>query len=57
MPADARSLMRLNAQQLAAELRVAQTKLSYSKESRAHIAESLNTLEESLKAPMQRVGV
>jgi hypothetical protein len=55
-PADARSLMRLNAQQLAAELRAAQTKLSYSKESRAHIAESLNTLEESLKAPMQRAG-
>jgi hypothetical protein len=57
MPADARSLMRLNAQQLAAELRAAQTKPAYSKESRAHIAESLNTLEESLKAPMQRVGV
>jgi hypothetical protein len=55
-PADARSLMRLNAQQLVAELRAAQTKLSYSKESRAHIAESLNTIEESLKATMQRAG-
>jgi uncharacterized protein DUF4953/uncharacterized protein DUF5117/uncharacterized protein DUF5118 len=56
MPADARSLMRLNAQSLAAELRAAQSKPAYSKESRAHIAESLNTLEESLKAPMQRAG-
>lgn len=56
MPADARSLMRLNAHSLAAELRGAQTKPAFSKESRAHIAESLNTLEEALKAPMQRAG-
>jgi hypothetical protein len=55
-PADARSLMRLNAHSLAAELRAAQSKPAYSKESRAHIAESLNTLEEALKAPMQRAG-
>jgi hypothetical protein len=48
--------MRLNAQSLAAELRAAQSKPAFSKESRAHIAESLNTLEESLKAPMQRAG-
>jgi hypothetical protein len=57
MPADARSLMRLNAHSLAAELRAAQAKPAFSKESRAHIAESLNTLEEALKAPMQRAGV
>jgi hypothetical protein len=56
MPADARSLMRLNAQSLTAQLRAAKSKPAYSKESRAHIAESLNTLEEALKAPMQRAG-
>jgi hypothetical protein len=56
MPADARSLMRLNAQSLVAELRAAQSKPAYSRESRAHIAESLNTLDEALKAPMQRMG-
>jgi hypothetical protein len=55
-PADARSLMRLNAQSLVAELRAAQSKPAFSKESRAHIAESLNTLEEAIKAPMQRAA-
>jgi len=56
-PADARSLMRMNAQQLAAELRAGQGKAAYSKETRAHLAESLNTLDEALKAPLQRAGV
>ncbi|QJR13665.1 zinc-dependent metalloprotease [Usitatibacter palustris] len=56
-PADARSLMRMNAQQLAAELRASQAKPAYSKETRAHLAESLNTLDEALKAPLQRAGV
>ncbi len=55
-PADARSLMRMNALQLSAELRVSQSKPAFSKESRAHLAESLNTLDEALKAPMQRAG-
>ena len=53
-PADARSLMRMNAQALVAELRAAQSKPGFSKESRAHVAESLDTLQEALKAPMQR---
>ncbi len=56
-PADARSLMRLNAQQLAAELRAAQAKPAYSRETRAHLSESLNTLDEALKAQIQRAGV
>jgi hypothetical protein len=55
-PADARSLMRMNAQALALEMRAAQSKPAFSKESRAHLAESINTLEEALKAPMLRAG-
>jgi hypothetical protein len=56
-PADARGLLRENARALAAQLRAAQAKPGLSKETRAHYAESLNTLEESLKAPLQRAGV
>jgi hypothetical protein len=56
MPADARSLMRVNAQQLVAELKAAQKKPAFSREAKAHLAESLDTLSEALKAPMQRVG-
>jgi hypothetical protein len=55
-PADARSLLRFNAQALVAELKASQAKPAFSKETRAHLAESLNTLEEALKAPMQRAG-
>ncbi len=55
-PADAKSLQRENAVQLQSKLRVAMAK-PMSKESRAHLAESLNTLSESLKAPLQRAGV
>jgi hypothetical protein len=57
LPADARSLLRENARSLAAELRAARAKPGLSKETRAHFAESLNTLEEALKAPLQRAGV
>jgi hypothetical protein len=57
LPADARSLLRENARSLAATLRTAQAKPGLSKETRAHYAESLNTLEEALKAPLQRAGV
>lgn len=57
LPADAASLMRDNARSLAATLRAAQAKPGLSKETRAHYAESLNTLEEALKAPLQRAGV
>ena len=57
LPADARSLLRENARSLSASLRAAQAKPGLSKETRAHYAESLNTLEEALKAPLQRAGV
>ena len=56
-PADARGLLRENARALVADLRAAQSKPGLSKETRAHYAESLNALEEALKAPLQRTGV
>ena len=52
-PADARSLQRLNAQQLRARLRDAIGKAA-NKETRAHLAESLDMLDEARKAPLQR---
>ena len=55
-PADARSLLRANAQTLVAELRAARSKPGLSMETRAHYAESLNSLEETLKAALQRAG-
>ena len=55
-PADARSLQRDNAVQLQNKIRSAMTK-PMSKEAKAHLAESLNTLSEALKAPLQRAGV
>ena len=57
LPADARSLLRLNAQSLASGIRASMAKRGFSKETKAHLAESLNTLDESLKAPLQRAGV
>ena len=56
MPADARSLEREDAIQLQAEIRAALSKEGLSKESRAHLHESLDTLTEALKAPMLRVS-
>ncbi len=55
-PADARSLMRMQAQALAKQLKVAQAKATLSPETRAHLAESHDTLEEALKAPLLRAG-
>ena len=55
-PADARALQRENARTLIAQLRAAQGRPGLSKEARAHVADSLNTLEEALRAPMQRVS-
>jgi hypothetical protein len=52
--ADARALQRENAKELLAQIKAAQARGSLSKESRAHLAESQNTLEEALKAPLQR---
>jgi hypothetical protein len=56
-PADARALQRENANQLAQQIRAAVAKPGMSKEARAHLNESLNTLTEALKAPLQRAGV
>jgi len=56
-PADARALQRENARQLVSQLRAAEKRPGLSKEARAHVADSRDTLEEALKAPMQRVGI
>jgi hypothetical protein len=55
-PADARALQRENAKQLrkAIESALARQK---DKTTRAHLAESLDTLNEALKAPLQRTGL
>ena len=55
--ADARSLQRENARRLLSQLKVAQAKPTLSRETRAHLAETANTLEEALKAPLQRSGL
>jgi len=55
-PADARALQRQNARALVAKLAAAEARKGLSQEARAHLADSRNTLEEALKAPMQRVG-
>jgi hypothetical protein len=55
-PADAVALLRDNARRLAAALRGALGKRGLGRETRAHYADSLNTLEEALKAHLQRSG-
>ncbi len=57
MPADARSLMRAEVKSLRAELAAAQARKGYSAEAKAHIAETIATLDEALKAPLVRQGV
>ncbi len=54
MPPDALSLLRFNATKLEGQLRSAVGKGSRSVETRAHLAESLGTLSEALRARMQR---
>jgi hypothetical protein len=56
-PADARALQRENTRALVAQLRAAEKRPGLSKEARAHLADCRDTLEEALKAPMQRVGI
>ncbi len=53
-PADAAALLRDNARRLVTALRTAQAKPGLSRETRVHYAESRNTLEEALRAPLQR---
>ena len=55
--ADARALQRENAKVLLAQIKVAKSRGTYSKEAHAHLAECENTLEEALKAPLLRPGV
>ncbi len=54
LPPDALSLARLHATQLQANLRLAVAKGGLSIESRAHLADSLGSLTEALRAMMQR---
>ena len=54
-PADARSLQRMNAIALRQQITVAMAK-PMSVEAKAHLSESLDSLNEALKAPMQRAG-
>jgi aminoglycoside/choline kinase family phosphotransferase len=56
-PADARALLRRDARQLRDWLDAAANKPGLSAETRAHYAESAETLREALKAPMLRSGV
>jgi hypothetical protein len=56
-PADARALQRENAVELQQQIRAAVAKPGLSKEAKAHLNESLATLSEALKAPLQRAGV
>ena len=53
-PADARSIMRENARQLASLLEKANAKAGLSKTTRAHYADALDSLNAALKASMQR---
>lgn len=55
-PADARSLQRAKARELTLQIQAALPRQKH-KETRAHLAESLDTLSEALKAPLQRSGV
>ncbi|HEX5639341.1 MAG TPA: zinc-dependent metalloprotease [Burkholderiaceae bacterium] len=56
-PADARALLRRDARQLRDWLDAAAKKPGLSAETRAHYAESAETLREALRAPMLRSGV
>jgi len=57
MPPDAKALLRQDARELRDELRAAARRSAWSSETRAHISEALSTLDEALKAPLQRQGV
>lgn len=57
VPADARSLLRMNAQNLAKQLQKALSRGHLGKETQAHFSESLNTLQTALQAQVQRAGL
>jgi hypothetical protein len=54
LPADARALLRADARALRDELANAQYRKGFSAEARAHVAETLATLDEALRAPIIR---
>jgi hypothetical protein len=56
MPPDARSLLREAARTLKKDAEAASHKTALSKEARAHLNDVVATLDEALKAPMQRAG-
>ncbi len=55
-PADARALLREEAKQLSAQIKVAAANGNRDRETRAHLNEAANTLDEALKAPIIRQG-
>ena len=57
MPADARALLREEAKSLRHDIAAAQGKPGFSKEAKAHLAETLTQLDEALKAPIVRTGI
>lgn len=57
MPADARALQRVYAKDLLVKLKVASKQNGLSKESKAHLLESANTLDDAIKAPLFREDV
>jgi hypothetical protein len=54
MPADQKSLLRVEARALRAELAAASGRPGWSPTTSAHLAESLAVLDEALKAPVVR---
>jgi hypothetical protein len=54
MPTDARALLRADASRLRTEMTAMQKRPKLSEETQAHLAESIATLDEALKAPLMR---
>jgi len=54
--ADARSLMRMQAQELMARIHAATQRKGLSSEAKAHLQDSADTLRQALTAPLQRAG-
>ncbi|MCC7113385.1 MAG: zinc-dependent metalloprotease, partial [Burkholderiales bacterium] len=57
MPADAKALLRVNAKSLRADIAAVAARPGWSAAASAHLAESLATLDEALKAPLVRSAV
>jgi hypothetical protein len=55
-PADSRALQRENARTLQRQIQAVLVRNNLDKETRAHLSEAANTLDEALKAPMVRQG-